>query len=460
MAVWIYIYDKKPEGSLTSYKTLTGKFTGLFPYYKNSLDTLVNSSPSTLLYYRYGKANSNWGPIDPNYWGSLSVSTGSLFNYTNEGNYPHNEKITNKLVIPNKLVRDERDNSNLEDYGTIYQDFPISGKHILSKSADFPNGALIPVRFTMNGTVYDGIGNYTGLSNGYSILADTTEMIPRAIQRGGEDLNTLTFSDIASDTVLDFGTDVQYVPELLLNCFDIQILKVYSYDTGNLLNKFTMPAGYSFKDFVNSDYNTSNGKFVLENDNPQVFYNAYALFKNDNTLIQNTDIAEGDFYYVPNITFDLSTLGLEAGTHEITVSAKASGYADSAKSNAVSYVIEVETYELSGTWRFNETLTFTEGLTVSEDVTFSSYTNSTDGVTTYFKKMVFVDNGNYFDVRYVSNSTGRAIPVYESVGSGWPSFATDDTRVVNFGSTPQIVSKDFYDWFTANAKRLVSPPPA
>jgi hypothetical protein len=38
-------------------------------------------------------------------------------------------------------------------------------------------------------------------------------------------------------------------------------------------------------------------------------------------------------------TFDLSTLNLSAGTHEITVKARASGFADSPASNAVSYVV-------------------------------------------------------------------------------------------------------------------------
>lgn len=41
------------------------------------------------------------------------------------------------------------------------------------------------------------------------------------------------------------------------------------------------------------------------------------------------------------VTFDLSTLNLPAGTHSITVKARASGYADSAESNAVSYVVEL-----------------------------------------------------------------------------------------------------------------------
>lgn len=50
-------------------------------------------------------------------------------------------------------------------------------------------------------------------------------------------------------------------------------------------------------------------------------------------------------------TIDLSTLGLAAGTHSITVRAKAGGYADSAESEAVSYESETS---LVGTWKFKQ----------------------------------------------------------------------------------------------------------
>lgn len=42
------------------------------------------------------------------------------------------------------------------------------------------------------------------------------------------------------------------------------------------------------------------------------------------------------------VPFDLSTLNLPAGTHRITVKARADGYADSAESEAVEYVVESE----------------------------------------------------------------------------------------------------------------------
>ena len=51
-------------------------------------------------------------------------------------------------------------------------------------------------------------------------------------------------------------------------------------------------------------------------------------------------IVEGEEEKTPTLTYDLSQLDLAAGTHYITVRAKADGYADSEPSNAVEYVVE------------------------------------------------------------------------------------------------------------------------
>jgi len=56
--------------------------------------------------------------------------------------------------------------------------------------------------------------------------------------------------------------------------------------------------------------------------------------------VQQADEPEQEEPTVTPVTFDLSTLNLPAGTHTITVKARANGYADSAESAAVSYVVE------------------------------------------------------------------------------------------------------------------------
>ncbi len=79
-------------------------------------------------------------------------------------------------------------------------------------------------------------------------------------------------------------------------------------------------------------------------------------------------------------TFDLSTLNLSAGTHEITVKARASGYADSPASNAVSYVVQTETFTIQVPvyaekgYYYEETLS----LTISSGQTWREWIESTD----------------------------------------------------------------------------------
>lgn len=141
-------------------------------------------------------------------------------------------------------------------------------------------------------------------------------------------------------------------------------------------------------------------------------------------------------------TFDLSTLNLSAGTHEITVKARASGYLDSAPSNAVSYVVAEETtYKLSGTYLFDEHPTSpTEELT--QNVTFISNYDET------FNRIDVDISGDTPDIFYYGdNSTldGYAYRVEE-----WGGWETDDCRSITFDGE-QSVSQEFYDWFTANA---------
>lgn len=63
---------------------------------------------------------------------------------------------------------------------------------------------------------------------------------------------------------------------------------------------------------------------------------------------QNKDSYAPLYLYIveADITFDLSTLGLPAGTHNITVKARASLYTDSAESNAVDYTVEEKENEM------------------------------------------------------------------------------------------------------------------
>lgn len=129
-------------------------------------------------------------------------------------------------------------------------------------------------------------------------------------------------------------------------------------------------------------------------------------------------------------TFDLSTLNLSAGTHEITVKARASDYADSPASNAVSYVVAGDTVQVSGTWYFNENLGALQEDNHFEDqmVSFTSNNTAFTSISEEMKALMFGSIEVYF------NGT----------------WANQAYRTITFDGT-QHVSQDFYEWFTANA---------
>ena len=132
-------------------------------------------------------------------------------------------------------------------------------------------------------------------------------------------------------------------------------------------------------------------------------------------------------------TFDLTTLNLSAGTHEIIVKARASGYADSEPSNAVSYVVEAEeTYTVSGFCTLKSTLS---GSVTKQQVSFASY-----GVS--FTAIKF--EGGETDSLYYYGSGNEMLVVYEE-----GEWVDDAYRTITFDGA-QEVSKAFHDWLDAN----------
>lgn len=90
-------------------------------------------------------------------------------------------------------------------------------------------------------------------------------------------------------------------------------------------------------------------------------------------------------------------------------------------------------YELSGKWEFNNTIDF-PSKTISQNINFIKLIDNTE-----CKKIdVHVDR-----LMYYFGNTAESIN-YEG---NW--FVSN--RTIDFGSTPQSVSKEFYEWFTANA---------
>lgn len=116
---------------------------------------------------------------------------------------------------------------------------------------------------------------------------------------------------------------------------------------------------------------------------------------------------------------------LPAGTHTITI------VSSTGRVTATFTVLEV--HELSGKWVFNETLN--QGTNPNATV---SVNYATDGDS--YRYMDIYDGGIIY-----SNSGVDAFIAYND---GW---VDDAYKIVDFGAGSQLVSKAFYEWFTANA---------
>lgn len=145
---------------------------------------------------------------------------------------------------------------------------------------------------------------------------------------------------------------------------------------------------------------------------------------------------------IPNVTFDLKTLNLYEGTHEITVKARASGYKDSVASNAVSCVT------VSGTWYFNENPTLQN---LEQAVTFTSNGNTYKRI---FIKRITGETYDYgsleFRDKVGATSTEAKDDVYFYNLTDESFWYEQAYRTITFDGV-QTVSKEFYEWLVANA---------
>lgn len=115
----------------------------------------------------------------------------------------------------------------------------------------------------------------------------------------------------------------------------------------------------------------------------------------------------------------------------------------------------VEQKQISGVWKFNNSISFEQG-DIEETVKFS--VNLTyDGVSfVVYIDTIYVDA---FEARVLGNSYGfdADVDLIQGVGLGYHSGSWDveqwgeNVNVFDFGTEPQYVSVVFYDWLTANA---------
>lgn len=99
---------------------------------------------------------------------------------------------------------------------------------------------------------------------------------------------------------------------------------------------------------------------------------------------------------------------------------------------------------ISGKWIFNENLT--RPTFKFESIHFSV------GDVVGFRVNEYDDGWSFYAVRS-NGSTGHPFYANRDYGIYW-EWGGEDYRTVDFGTTPQEVSEEFYNWFTENATQL------
>ena len=110
-------------------------------------------------------------------------------------------------------------------------------------------------------------------------------------------------------------------------------------------------------------------------------------------------------------------------------------------------------YTLSGTWQFNDTITSPKDLFVSESISFT-YEGmiNTDIYVGMYCEDDRSDDWILINYMYIDTALSNQ-PTYshEVYCDRWHN---TNYQTLNFGFEPQEVSKEFYEWFTANATKI------
>ena len=113
----------------------------------------------------------------------------------------------------------------------------------------------------------------------------------------------------------------------------------------------------------------------------------------------------------------------------------------------VANATKAPSYELSGTWEFNNSINFP-----SKNITQNINFTLTDIATNC--KSMYAGSGWNLVCHYVEpTQSGSTATTINYDGSWYIS-----NKTVDFGLTPQTVSQEFYEWFTANAKLVDTTP--
>lgn len=243
---------------------------------------------------------------------------------------------------------------------------------------------------------------------------------------------------------------------------------------------FTMPIGWTFSQFIGSEYDTSGGKFSITSDSGYVLYdgNEVTLDGSHLSVRVGADSASGTFYYSGESATQTLTVINSNNPSETATFTMPSGYdfgeleADTTinlnyvfsaidSGTDAGQIVHYKGYMLikangdpafdwenaSGTFYYEGEFIYT----LSGVYEFVSMDDTPD----LHADITFTSNGQTFS--HMEIDIGGAEWIYYddlfvwSLVGGWRK--GDGYKIVDFGNTPQTVSKTFYDVFTSIAEQ-------
>lgn len=103
-------------------------------------------------------------------------------------------------------------------------------------------------------------------------------------------------------------------------------------------------------------------------------------------------------------------------------------------------------YELSGTWMFNENTNLDSNTDIIQQINFATANPMSSNETWNYTQMKMLSTGLF----YTKQQDGQDMNVAHHISSEL-YWGTDIFKSIDFGTEPQSVSKEFYEWFVSNA---------